>query len=97
MQRACTGFIDTVQCYAALVAKQLRCPHASYRTCRLLAAVCPCSNLLAVCGVICLQQSLSLRTQIVNPLVVIFIVLASTAALVRMSCVVVLPHTPPTP
>jgi hypothetical protein len=29
------------------------------------------------------QQNLSLRSQIVNPLVVIFIVLASTAALVR--------------
>ncbi|KAF8065938.1 hypothetical protein HT031_002999 [Scenedesmus sp. PABB004] len=37
------------------------------------------ANLLAVLFVICLQQNLSLRSQIVNPLVVIFIVLASTA------------------
>ncbi|WIA37582.1 hypothetical protein OEZ86_014488 [Tetradesmus obliquus] len=39
------------------------------------------ANLLAVCFIICVQQNLSLRSQIVNPLVVIFIVLASTAAL----------------
>ncbi|KAF6256573.1 hypothetical protein COO60DRAFT_1640642 [Scenedesmus sp. NREL 46B-D3] len=39
------------------------------------------ANLLAVCFIICLQQNLSLRSQIVSPLAVIFIVLASTAAL----------------
>jgi hypothetical protein len=44
---------------------------------------CACRNLLAVCFIICVQQNLSLRSQIVNPLVVIFIVLASTAGVVR--------------
>eukprot|EP00882_Tetradesmus_deserticola_P012330 GHRQ01013069.1.p1 GENE.GHRQ01013069.1~~GHRQ01013069.1.p1 ORF type:complete len:546 (+),score=187.19 GHRQ01013069.1:592-2229(+) len=39
------------------------------------------ANLLSVCGMMCLQQNLSLRSQIINPLLVIFIVLASTAAL----------------
>jgi hypothetical protein len=40
-------------------------------------------NLLAVLVIICVQQDLSLRTQILNPLLVILVVLASTAALVR--------------
>jgi hypothetical protein len=41
-----------------------------------------CRNLVAMCLVFCYQQHLSLRTQVVNPLVLVFIVLASTAALV---------------
>lgn len=35
-----------------------------------------------MCLVFCYQKHLSLRTQVVNPLVLVFIVLASTAALV---------------
>jgi hypothetical protein len=49
----------------------------------MLGAAAACRNLLAVCFIICVQQNLSLRSQIVNPLLVIFMVLASTAALVR--------------
>jgi hypothetical protein len=37
---------------------------------------------VAMCLVFCYQKHLSLRTQVVNPLVLVFIVLASTAALV---------------
>jgi hypothetical protein len=36
-----------------------------------------------MCLVFCFQKHLSLRTQVVNPLVLVFIVLGSTAALVR--------------
>jgi hypothetical protein len=35
-----------------------------------------------MCLVFCYQKHLSLRTQVVNPLVLVFMVLASTAALV---------------
>jgi hypothetical protein len=35
-----------------------------------------------MCLVFCFQKHMSLRTQVVNPLVLVFVVLASTAALV---------------
>jgi hypothetical protein len=41
-----------------------------------------CRNLIALCVIIFFQSNLSLRTQILNPLLVILVVLASTAALV---------------
>jgi hypothetical protein len=71
-------------------------PAANMPCCAAATAVLPlplccryaCRNLLAVCFIICVQQNLSLRSQIVNPLVVIFLVLASTAALVREATVV---------
>lgn len=51
-------------------------------TCPTLCACLSCRNLVAMCLVFCYQKHLSLRTQVVNPLVLVFIVLASTAALV---------------
>lgn len=52
------------------------------RSCPTCMCVCTCRNLAAMCLVFCYQKHLSLRTQVVNPLVLVFIVLASTAALV---------------
>lgn len=72
--RCCAASTTTPRCHCCC----RRCRHH----CRCCVACC--SNLIAMCLVFCFQKNLSLRTQVVNPLVLVFIVLASTAALVSL-------------
>lgn len=83
-------FLKTVRtdCWSLQLSSRSAAEHMRPNTCRCL-VTCPtlcaclsCRNLVAMCLVFCYQKHLSLRTQVVNPLVLVFIVLASTAALV---------------